>query len=63
MTKRIIQVQAKRPEIKAAIKKYKAQEHRLYMDEKFIRSLAKVRGVQIGASYAEAFEVVRLIIK
>ncbi|HJN62266.1 MAG TPA: PIG-L deacetylase family protein [Candidatus Parcubacteria bacterium] len=47
----------------AAIKKYKSQEHRLYMDEKFIRSLAKVRGVQIGASYAEAFEVVRLIIK
>jgi LmbE family N-acetylglucosaminyl deacetylase len=41
---------------------YKSQEHRDYANAKFIRSLAITRGVQIGKSYAEAFEVVRWII-
>lgn len=45
-----------------ALKEYKSQEGRNYMSEEFIFSLAKTRGVQIGCEYAEAFEVVRLII-
>jgi LmbE family N-acetylglucosaminyl deacetylase len=44
-----------------SIQSYKSQEHRSYMQEDFIRSLAKVRGVQCNSDYAEAFEVYRLI--
>ena len=46
-----------------ALKEYKSQAHRSYADEDFIRSLARIRGVQIGAQYAEVFEMVRWIIK
>lgn len=42
---------------------YKSQEHRPYANEDFVRSLATVRGVQIGKQYAETFEVVRWVIK
>ncbi|TXB67271.1 PIG-L family deacetylase [Vicingus serpentipes] len=45
-----------------ALKEYKSQEGRNYMDKDFIFSLAKTRGVQIGCEYAEAFEVIRLVI-
>jgi len=31
------------------------------MKPEFIRSLLRVRGVQIGAEFAESFEVIRLI--
>jgi N-acetylglucosamine malate deacetylase 1 len=41
---------------------YKSQLHRPYVNENFMLSLATVRGVQMGAQYAEAFEVVRYII-
>lgn len=41
---------------------YKSQLHRSYVNENFVFSLATVRGVQMGAQYAEAFEVVRYII-
>lgn len=41
---------------------YKSQLHRPYVNEQFVHSLATVRGVQMGAEYAEAFEVVRYII-
>ncbi len=41
---------------------YKSQAHRTYLDDNFIRSLATIRGVQIGSKYAEAFEVIRWII-
>ncbi|HLP13032.1 MAG TPA: PIG-L deacetylase family protein [Flavobacteriales bacterium] len=41
---------------------YKTQKHRTYLNDNFIRSLATTRGVQIGAPYAEAFEVIRWII-
>ncbi len=40
-----------------AVKAYYSQAHRNYMSEDFIRSLAKVRGVQGNSAYAEAFEV------
>jgi LmbE family N-acetylglucosaminyl deacetylase len=46
-----------------ALKEYKSQSHRAYCNEEFIRSLARTRGVQINAQYAETFEVVRWIIK
>lgn len=45
-----------------AIHEYKSQAHRGYINEDFIRSLATVRGVQIGVKYAETFDVVRLVL-
>jgi hypothetical protein len=44
-----------------ALKEYNSQSHRNYMQEDFIRSLAKVRGVQCNSEYAEAFEMYKLI--
>jgi N-acetylglucosamine malate deacetylase 1 len=44
-----------------ALQTYKSQAHRSYMQNDFIRSLAKVRGVQCNAEFAEAFELYRLI--
>ena len=46
----------------AALKCYESQSHRSYLDEDFIRSLAKTRGVQIESNLAESFEVMRLVI-
>ena len=43
-----------------ALKEYRSQSHRNYMQEDFIRSLAKVRGVQANSDYAEAFEVYKI---
>lgn len=45
-----------------ALKEYVSQRCRDYMSEEFIFSLAKIRGVQIGAKYAESFEVIRWVI-
>ncbi len=45
-----------------ALKEYASQKGRDYMSPEFIYALAKTRGVQVGADYAEAFEIVRLII-
>jgi LmbE family N-acetylglucosaminyl deacetylase len=45
-----------------ALSCYKSQSGRLYMSGDFIKSLAKTRGVQVGTQYAEAFEVIRLIL-
>ena len=47
----------------AALKEYKSQHFRDYTSEEFVRALAKARGVQIGAKWAECFEVIRLINK
>jgi LmbE family N-acetylglucosaminyl deacetylase len=44
-----------------AIAAYQSQSHRNYMEEDFIRSLAKVRGVQSNHSYAEAFETYMIV--
>jgi LmbE family N-acetylglucosaminyl deacetylase len=46
----------------AALDVYVTQRGKNYMRPEFIRSLARVRGVQIGVPYAEAFEVIRWII-
>ena len=46
-----------------SLKCYISQLGRSYVDDDFIRSLARTRGVQMGDEYAEAFEVIRWIIK
>lgn len=45
-----------------ALKAYQSQSHRNYMQEDFIRSLARVRGVQANSEYAEAFESYKFIV-
>ena len=44
-----------------ALYEYKSQRGRDYMSKEFIFALAKTRGVQIGAKYAESFEVIRWV--
>lgn len=46
-----------------ALDAYNSQKGRNYASEEFIRSLARTRGVQIGSQYAEAFEVIRWVMK
>lgn len=46
----------------AAVAEYKSQVHRKYAGESFIRALAHTRGVQINHTYAECFEIVRLVL-
>jgi len=46
-----------------ALDAYNSQKNRNYASEEFIRSLARTRGVQIGSRYAEAFEVIRWVMK
>ena len=45
-----------------SLKSYQSQAHRNYMQEDFIRSLSKVRGVQANAAYAEVFEIYKWIV-
>jgi len=40
---------------------YQSQKNRIYSSPDFLRSLMKIRGTQVRAEYAEAFEVIRLI--
>lgn len=42
---------------------YKSQAHRAYLNDEFMWSLARTRGTQIEGGYAEAFEVLRWIMK
>lgn len=44
-----------------AIEIYRSQAHRPYSADDFVRSLAKIRAIQINATYAESFEVIRFI--
>jgi LmbE family N-acetylglucosaminyl deacetylase len=46
-----------------ALKRYKSQNHRLYLNEDFIRGLARTRGTQFETDFAEAYEVLRFIIE
>jgi N-acetylglucosamine malate deacetylase 1 len=45
-----------------ALKAYITQQEKAYMQPGFIESLARVRGTQVGCEYAEAFEVIRLLL-
>lgn len=42
---------------------YKTQKHRAYLNSDFIRGLALTRGVQIEEPYAEAFEVIKWVMR
>lgn len=44
-----------------ALNCYVSQKARPYMNEEFVRSQARFRGVQVGSRYAEAFEIVRVV--
>ena len=46
-----------------AISCYQSQKHRHYANEEFIYGWARTRGVQVNYDYAEAFEVVRWILR
>ena len=46
-----------------ALKCYETQRYRTYLDEEFIRGWARTRGTQIEGHYAEAFEVIRWVIR
>ncbi len=45
-----------------SLKAYESQSGKNYMNPDFIRSLAKVRGVQANSPYAEAFEIYKWMI-
>lgn len=42
---------------------YRSQSGKPYMNPDYIRGFAAVRGMQIGAGYAEAFEVIRMVFR
>jgi LmbE family N-acetylglucosaminyl deacetylase len=44
-----------------AIKLFKSQSDKWYMSPNVLRSMAAFRGVEIGARYAEAFEVYKFL--
>ena len=46
-----------------ALKCYETQRGRKYLNEEFIRGLAQTRGTQIEEKYAEAFEVIRWVLR
>jgi len=46
-----------------ALKCYETQKGRKYLSEGFIRGLASTRGTQIEEEYAEAFEVIRWVMR
>lgn len=46
-----------------ALNCYETQKQRKYLSEEFIRGLAQTRGTQIEEKYAEAFEVIRWVMR
>jgi LmbE family N-acetylglucosaminyl deacetylase len=44
-----------------AIKCYKSQVGRDYVDKDFIKGWARTMGIQVGVDYAEAFEAIRIV--
>lgn len=45
-----------------AISAYRSQEVRAYKSEAFFEGLARVRGLQVGTEFAEAFEMIRWVL-
>lgn len=45
-----------------ALEQYESQGKRNYLSREFTFALAKTRGVQVGAEYAECFEVIRIFL-
>jgi len=46
-----------------ALKQYESQNFRTYFDEKYIRALAYTRGTQVNFTFAETFELLRLLVR
>ncbi|HIH44359.1 MAG TPA: PIG-L family deacetylase [Candidatus Methanoperedenaceae archaeon] len=46
-----------------ALRCYETQKHRAYLNSEFIKGLAITRGTQMEEQYAEAFEVIRWVIR
>ena len=46
-----------------ALRQYKSQAQKNYFQSEFILSLARFRGVQVNSRYAEAYEVMRWIVR
>jgi len=46
----------------AALMEYQSQLHRPYLDRELVFSQARVRGGQLASVYAEAFEVIRIVL-
>ena len=46
-----------------ALRRYRSQQHRNYMAESLVKNLSRVRGLQAGVEYAEAFQAIRWVIK
>ncbi len=44
-----------------ALAKYASQQHRRYADPEYIRSLARLHGVNVNREYAECFQVYRIV--
>ncbi|TLX45362.1 LmbE family protein [Pseudoalteromonas phenolica] len=60
-TKCFVKLEEKHIEAKQqALNQYESQGRRNYLSKDFTFSLAKTRGVQVGAEYAECFEVIRM---
>jgi LmbE family N-acetylglucosaminyl deacetylase len=45
----------------AALGKYASQQHRRYADPEYIRTLARMHGVNVNQQYAEVFQVYRVV--
>jgi N-acetylglucosamine malate deacetylase 1 len=59
----LIRLEAAHVETKiAAIGCYKTQAGAPYVEPEFIRSLARVRGIQCGADFAECYELIRCVV-
>jgi len=46
-----------------ALKAYRSQDFRQYLDEKYIKAIAYAKGVEVNFTFAETFELKRLLIK
>ena len=46
-----------------SLKAYKSQDFRTYFDDRYIKALAYTRGTQVNFTYAECFELVRLLVR
>ena len=41
---------------------YKSQEHRAFINKQYVGDIARTRGLQVDAKYAECFEVIRAVL-
>lgn len=46
-----------------ALKLYKSQDFRLYFGDSYIRALASTRGAQVDFTFAESFELLRILVR